>query len=75
LRDASHTIEIDSIVLTGTDHLHPRLLALMIQREVQRALLGTDLPASTEIADGDGGVAGEVAHAVVKSLDRGGDRV
>ena len=74
MRDASHTIEIDSIVLTGTDHLHPRLLALMIQREVQRALLGTDLPLSTEISDG-GGVAGEVAHAVVKSLDRGGDRV
>jgi hypothetical protein len=75
MNDRAHVIEIDSIVLTGLDQLHPDSLNALIEAEVLRALSGSDLQTSTGIANSEMRVAGEVAKTVVRSVQGGSDGV
>ncbi len=71
MNNDTHTIEIDRLVLTGVDLRNLPRLRARIQAEVQRALGGTQLSASPQIADARGGLATETAAAVVNAI-RGG---
>ena len=71
----AHIIDIDSIVLTGVDQRNPSRLSALIEAEVRRALIGSDLRTSTGVANSETRVAGEVARTVVRSIQGGSDSV
>ena len=73
MRDQAHVIEIDSIVLTGVNHLRPERLTALIEAEVQRLLSGAGFSAATGVADSEGRVAGDAARSVVQSVQGGPD--
>jgi hypothetical protein len=75
MNDRAHVIEIDSIVLTGVDPWHPGRLSALIEAQVRRVLGGVELPVSTGVPNTGTRVAGEVARAVVQSLQGGIDHV
>lgn len=71
----AHIIDIDSIVLIGVDLRDPDRLSARIEAEILRALSGSDLQASTILAESETRVAGEVARTVVRSIYGGSDGV
>jgi len=75
MSERAHIIDIDNLVLTGVDLRHPGRLNTLIEAEVQRALGGSDLLASTGITNNEMGVASEVARTVVRSLPGGSESV
>lgn len=75
MNDRAHIIDIDRIVLTGVDLRNPGRLNALIEAEVRRALNGSDLRASTGIANSETRVAGEVARSVVRSIQEGANGV
>jgi hypothetical protein len=75
MNDRAHTIDIDTIVLTGVDLGHAGDLGGLVQAEVRRALSGWDLNRAVDSADAEARVAGEVAGTVVRSVQRGSNGV
>jgi hypothetical protein len=75
MSDRAHVIEIDRIILAGVDQRHPGQLTTLIEAEVLRVLGGVELPVSTGVPNTGTRVAGEVARAVVQSLQGGIDHV
>ena len=65
----AHLIDIDSIVLSGVDLRDSTRVTALIEGEILRALSGSDLRASTAIAQSETRIAGEVARHVVQSID------
>ena len=71
MKDPSHIIDIDSIVLTHLDQRPLVRAALMIQSQVERELSQAGFSSSTERDGRASRVAGEVARAVMQSIDGG----
>lgn len=64
----AHIIDIESLVLDGVDHLRPMEMRVLIAREVQRALLRTELSPVNDVAAREGQVANAVAHSVEQAI-------
>lgn len=75
MSDRAHVIEIDRIILTGVDQRRPGQLTALIEAEVRNVLRGTDLWASTGVANNETRVAGEVARTVARAIQGGTDSV
>jgi hypothetical protein len=73
MSDKVHIIDINRIVLTGGDLRDPDRLGELIEADVLRALKGLELRASTGAVNSETRVAGEVARAVVRSVQGGAD--
>jgi len=68
MSEPTHIIDIESIVLEGVDHLRPMEMRVLIAREVQRALLRTELSPVINTAVSEGKVANAVAHSVNRAI-------
>ena len=62
-----HTIEIESLVLNGCNHVAPQTLAAAIAKEIEKVLRRKNLSYSIGIAGIDERVASQVGQAVVQS--------
>ena len=55
MKQPSHIIEIDSIVLDGVDLRNPRALRGLVERETRRVLVRSGLTASSVLAGTEAG--------------------
>lgn len=68
MNEPTHVIDIESLVLDGVDHLRPTEMRVLIEREVRRALLRTELSPAINAAVSEGNVANAVAHSVEQAI-------
>lgn len=71
MSEQAHIIDIERIVLNGVGHLPPMEVRALVEREVRRALQGTELSALKGTGTNEGNVATAVGRSVERSITGG----